>query len=204
MAFHILAHINAHERRLTVKKQHCQGLGGLGLSNPGWSHEEEATPRTVLWLEPGARPTYGPRHRTDSLRLAHDPLLQARLQIHELVPLPLQETGHGDAGPAMNHVCDVLRPHFLANRSPAFTLAPGPLHLQGIQFALQRGDDTVTQLGRSCEVCVTLRALFLTLGFFEARLELRQAVQLLLFLGPARTGAPSLLVKVREEPFHHL
>ena len=76
------------------------------------------------------------------------------LQVEELLPLPLHEPGHRDAGPALDDPGDLLLGDLVPQQG-ALTALIGNLLLR-LQRLLQLGDPAVLQLGGFVEVILPL------------------------------------------------
>src|SRR2546430_926070 len=103
----------------------------------------------------------------DRLVLADDALVQALLEVDELLDLPLHQPGDRNAGPLRDDLGHVLRVDLLLEvRGLALVL------LQLGEALLELGDLAVAQLRRALEVGLALGALGLAVRLLEALLDL--------------------------------
>ena len=108
MLLHVLGHVDADHRPLVVEEELGQRAGQLGLADARRPEEEERPDGTVGVAQPGAAAPDGVGHGGDRLVLPHHALVEGGLQPHQLLHLALQEARDGDAGPAADHLGDVL------------------------------------------------------------------------------------------------
>src|SRR3989339_1278291 len=59
MTFHVLGHVKANERGLVIEHELGKRPGKFGLSNAGWSEENERADGTVRFRNPGTRTAQG-------------------------------------------------------------------------------------------------------------------------------------------------
>ena len=181
---HIFRHINAHEVLFVIEQRFGQGLGQLGLADAGGSQEQEAAQRTVGILDAGAAAENGLRNGLDRLILADDALVQLVLQVQELIPLPLHQLGHGDAGPALDDLGDLLLRH-LVPQEVALPCGTGQGLLM-LQLLFQLRQLAVLQPRRRLQVVALLGLFDLGADALDALtklLDLADAVFLVLPLG---------------------
>jgi hypothetical protein len=96
----------------SVEDELGQGLGQFGLAHPGGPHEDEAADGPVGVLQAGAGPAHRVGHRPHGLFLADHPAAQPRSSmLHQFVAFALQQLADRNAGPAGNHLGDVLVVH---------------------------------------------------------------------------------------------
>ena len=182
---HVLGHVDTHERALVVEQALGQRLGELGLAYAGGAQEEEAADGLVRIGEARTAATYGRGHSGDGLVLADDALMQLALQALELVELALHHLGHGHSGPGAHDLGDLIGGHLLVQAFAILLLLRLERGLGLLNLLLQARDHGVTQLGRTAQIAVTRRALFLALSLVELALELLYVVDGVLLVEPA-------------------
>ena len=104
----VLAHVYAHHgpaRRRTAPRP---APGPARSCRRRWGPAEQERPhRPPRVAQPRPVAPDGVRHGGHGHILAHHPVVQHLLQVHQLVDLALQQPGHGDAGGLRHHLGDV-------------------------------------------------------------------------------------------------
>ncbi len=108
---HVLAHVEADQRRLVVEQELGQRPRQLGLAHARGAEEDERADRALGVLEAGARAAHGLAHGRHGAVLADHALVQLLLHGEQLVGLLLQHALHRDAGPLAHELGDVVRVH---------------------------------------------------------------------------------------------
>ena len=99
MTLHELTHVEADHGVVIVEEELCQRACQLGLADPGWPEEHEATDRPLRVLESGTCAPNGLGDDLDRLILTNEPLVDLLLHLEELGGLLLDEAADGHAGP---------------------------------------------------------------------------------------------------------
>ena len=118
----VLRHIDADHGALIVEQELGQRAGQLGFADAGGPKEHETADGPVGILQSGARPHHGFRHRLHGFVLAHHPLVQLLLQMQQLLHFAFEQLGNRNAGPAADHLGDVLLVHFFLEQAVAVLL----------------------------------------------------------------------------------
>ncbi len=105
---HVLGHVELDERVLVAEEELGEGLGRLGLTDPGWSEEDERAGGTLGVLQPGARPADRARHRGDRVVLADDAFVELVFHAKQLGRLFFGKRSHRDARPGRQDLGDLL------------------------------------------------------------------------------------------------
>ena len=169
---HEFRHVDADHRLVVVEEVFRDGLGQLGLADARRSEEEERAQRPVFVVQTGPRAADGIRDGLHRRRLADDPLAEFLLHAQELLALAFQHLGGRNAGPALDHLGDLLRAHGFLDHQVVVALL-------GLSEApLQVGDDAVAELARSGQVALALGDVELRLGVVQLFLQLAGGVQL--------------------------
>ena len=109
--FHKFTHVDPHHRPIIVKQILRQRLGQFGLADAGWPEEQERPQRPPLVIQPGARAPHSIGHCRHGSLLADNPLAKLIFHLQKLFLLALQHPRHRDAGPALDHLGNLLGPH---------------------------------------------------------------------------------------------
>ena len=182
--FHVLRHVDAHERALVVEQTLGERLGQLGLAHAGGSQKEEAADGLVGIGESGAAAAHGGGHGGHGLVLADHALVQLVLESLELVELALHHLGHGHARPRAHDLGDLVGGHLLVERVLALFLLV-ERGLGGLDLLREARDHAKAQLGGAGEVAVARGALLLALGVVKLAFELLYVVDGVLLVEPA-------------------
>ena len=108
MLLHELRHIEADERFLAAEQERGESARDFGFPDAGGTEEQERSGRTARGLESRAGAADGARQRRDGLLLADDALVQLLFDAQKLGDLFFLNGGHRNAGPARDHVLDVV------------------------------------------------------------------------------------------------
>src|SRR5437899_2698194 len=106
--FHELGHIEADQRLLAAEHELRQGTGNFGFANARWTEEQERADGSVRALQAGTRAADGASQGSEGLVLRDDALVQFFLDAQELLRLFFFDGGNRYAGPARDHILDVL------------------------------------------------------------------------------------------------
>ena len=170
---HELAHVDAHHRVGRVEQELGQRLAQLGLADAGRAQEQERADGPVRVGQAGARAAHRVGHDPDRLLLADHAPPQVRLHAQQLFALALQHPVDRDAGPARDHLGDLLLGHPVLDQ-PEFLLLG---FLRGGQLLLQRRQRAVLDLAHARVVLAALGAFQLQPGLFDLLLDLGRALQ---------------------------
>ena len=119
----VFGHINAHQRVLVVEQEFGQRFGELGFAYTGGAEEDKRTRRALGVFQAGAAAPDGVGQRADGFVLPDDALLQPFFHAQQLFGLGFQHLRERDAGPARNHLGDVLGVDYLVKLMFPFPLA---------------------------------------------------------------------------------
>ena len=147
--------------------------------------------------EPGAAAAHRCRHRGDGVVLSDHALVQALLDVQELLGLPLEHAADRDAGPARHHGGDVVLVDLLLEEG-AVTRDLAETLLLGGERALQLGERAVAQLGGATEVGGQLGALGVVAHLLDALLDVADGADGALLLLPALAQLLGALLEVGE------
>ena len=195
MGFLVLAHIDTGHHGLVVEQELGQRLRELGLSDARGPEEEEGAERTMFVRQ--ARTAAANRIRNGPYRfvLAHDPLVEGRFHIQELILLALEHLAHGDTGPASHNLRDVFRGHGLGHER----ILHGRLaQEQFVDLLLRLSDLAVAQLGHLSVVAFALGDLGLMAEVFELLAGGLDVAQDRFFLVPAFAKGSTFGLLVRK------
>jgi len=109
--FHVLRHIEADQRLVGAEEELRQAARHLRFAHAGRAQEQERTDGTAGILEPGTRAANGAGESRDGLLLRNHPLVQLLLNAEQLLRLLFLDARHRHAGPARNHILNVLAAH---------------------------------------------------------------------------------------------
>ncbi len=133
----VLAHVDAHHGALVIEEELGQGAGQLGLAHPGRAEEDERADRPVGVLQPGARAAHGVGDGAQGVVLPDHPAVQAVFHLDQLLGLAFHQAGDRDAGPAGDHLGDLLGVHFfLEQRALGLHLLQAAFILGQLRFQL--------------------------------------------------------------------
>ena len=108
---HVLAHVEADQRRLVVEEELGERARQLGLADARGAQEDERADRPLGVLEAGAGAADGFADRRHRALLADHAAVQVVLHGEQLVGLFLQHALHRDAGPLAHQLGDVVGVH---------------------------------------------------------------------------------------------
>src|SRR3954468_15927902 len=95
---HVLRHIEADPVLLTSKEFCRQSLCQLGLTNTGWTQEEERPNRALRIFQTRTRTTNSARNGSNRLILPDNMLAQIILKVAQILALALQHLAHRNPG----------------------------------------------------------------------------------------------------------
>ena len=167
---HILGHIDPHQVVLIIKQSLGQSLGKLCLAYACGAQEQEGANGTVGVLNTGTAALDGLGNGADSLILADHTLVEDRLQIQQLLPLPLNQAADGNAGPPLHDLSDFLVGDLVPKESAVRTLLDAALLL--LQLFLSLRQFAVFQLGSLAQVIALLGSLDLSVQLLNLLPEL--------------------------------
>ena len=179
---HILAHVDPHQVLLAVKQSLGQGLGQLRLAHACGTQEQEGTDGLVGVGNAGAASQDGLAHQAHSLVLTHHALVEDVLQVQQLLPLALHQTGHGDAGPPLDDAGDLLLGDLIPQQRAGLALV-GDLLLR-LQRFLQLWNPAVLQLGGLLQVVLPLGLLQVGVSLFQILTQLLHLADGILLVVP--------------------
>ena len=166
MLLHVFRHVEADQRRLVVEQELGERLGELGLADAGRPQEHERADRPVRILQAGARAPHRGRDRVHRLGLADDALAQVVLHAQQLLLLAFQHPVDRNAGPARDHLRDVIGgDRLLQHRALAFGRP------RCLELLLELGDAAVGQLAGALVFALALRIGELDAQLIELGLE---------------------------------
>ncbi len=110
---HEFAHVDPHHRGVVVEEIFGERLGQFGLADAGRAEEQERAEWPPLVVEPCPRAADGIGDGVDGGVLTDDAFVQALFHPQELLTLAFEHPGRGDAGPALDHLGDLLGAHGL-------------------------------------------------------------------------------------------
>mmetsp|Transcript_8552 Transcript_8552/g.24136 ORF Transcript_8552/g.24136 Transcript_8552/m.24136 type:complete len:532 (-) Transcript_8552:1313-2908(-) len=174
VALHVLGHVDANHVLVRVKERAGERLAQLRLPHTRRAEEQKASLGFVGPPDAGAGAQDGIRHRLHGLLLAHDALVQLARQVEEAVLVRLGQLGDRNAGPAADHVRDLLGPHNVAEHgvvlSGLLALLLRALH-NLVAARLEERQLVVSQLGNGYLVVPPLGLLDRYLGVLDLLLH---------------------------------
>ncbi len=179
----VLRHVDANHGALVVEQELGQGAGQLGFADAGGAEEDEAADGTVGILQAGAGADDGLGHGGDGFVLADDALVQLLFQVQQLLHFAFQQAGDGNAGPAADHLGDVLFVNLFLDQAGAAQFG-GFLGFL-LQLAFERHQLAVFQLGGAVEIVLPLGLFDFVPGLLDLLAQLAHALDGGLFGLPA-------------------
>lgn len=153
MLLHVLGHVDPNEVLLIIKELNSEGLGELRFSNSSWTEEEEGTHGGVGVAHSGPRSKDRLSNSSNGLLLAHHAAMKVVREMEEAVLLRLVELCHGDAGPAGNHLSDLIWTNsFRKYGFSVLARALAGILLEFLDGGLGFGDRTIAEVGNTREV----------------------------------------------------
>ena len=140
---HVFGHVQADHGLLAVEEFGGQGLGELGLADPGGTEEQEGADGAAGVLHAGPGALHGLGDGAHGLVLSDHARPQALAQLQEALALALEQLAHRDPGPAGDDLRDLLGSHDLTEERSG----GARLGLEAGRLLLELGNDAVTQLG---------------------------------------------------------
>ena len=178
------------QRVLVVEQELRQRLGQLGLADAGGAEEHERADRAVRILQAGAGAAHRGRDRLHRFGLADDALAELLLHAQELLLLAFEHPVDRHAGPARDHLRDVVGGHrLLDHRALAFAA------FDRLQLLLQLGNAAIGQFAGALVLALALRIGELDAQRIELGLELLRVGELVLLRLPARGEIGRLLLE---------
>ena len=111
MLLHELRHVEPDQALFAAKQETRQRAGDFGLADARRPEEQERTSRTARGLQAGTGSPDGTCQGGNRLFLADDPPMQFVFNAQKFGDLFFFDRGHRDAGPAGDHIFDVLFGH---------------------------------------------------------------------------------------------
>src|SRR5690606_3536695 len=170
---HELAHVDADHGVGAVEQELSQGLAQLGLADAGRAQEQEAAIGPVRVAQAGAAATDGVGHRPHRLVLADHALVQRLFHAQQLLALALEHLADRNAGPARDHLGDLLGGHPVLQQLETAALDL----LGGLELLLQLGDAAVLDFAGAAVVLAPVRRLQFQPGLLQLLLQLGGAGQ---------------------------
>ncbi len=171
--FHELAHVDADHGVAAVEQELGQRLAQLGLAHAGRAQEQERAAGPVRVGQAGTRTAHRVGDDLDRLFLAHHPLMQHVLHAQQLVALAFQHAVDRNAGPARDHLGDLLGGDPVLDQ-----LELGVFRfLRRVQLLFQLRQLAVLQFAHAAEVLAPLRRFQFQLHLFDLLLDLGGALQ---------------------------
>ena len=133
--------------------------------------------------------------------LANDPLREMVFHPRELLALALDQSFHGDSGPAAHDLRNRLRVDFFLHERVTPGLAGIQRRLRGLEAVLQVADFAVADAGRGFEVAATLCLLEFDVLLRDPLFERLYGVEFFLLVAPAGGQGAIPLLKLREFAF---
>src|SRR5208283_2962781 len=116
MLLHELRHVEADQGFFRAEHELRQGTRHFGFADAGRSQEKERANRPVRTLQSRARTADRPGQRADRFILRNDALVQLFFDAQQLLRLFFLDRGDGNAGPARNHIFDILAANYAGRR----------------------------------------------------------------------------------------
>ncbi len=185
MALLVLAHVDAHDGSLVVEQVVGKRSSELRLADPRRPEEQERADRAVRIGQAGARAPDRVRDGFYRFDLVDDPLVEGRLEMHELLHLAFHEPRYRNPGPSRHDLSDVFLGDLLV-QEPSVALHLGERGVLGLELTIQLHEGAVAELGRALQIGIALGALGFGPGLFDLRLELADLIDALLLLLPVR------------------
>ena len=180
---HILGHVDPNHVLFIVKQAFCQRLCKLRLTYTGGAKEQEAADGPVRVLNPRTGAHNGFCHRAHSLILTDHTLMQGIFQMEQLLLLPFHQLCNGNAGPALDDLCDLVLRDLIPQQGVCTLLILYSL-LCLLQCLLCLRQLAVFQLGCVLQIVILLRLFDLTIQLFNLFPELLNPANGVLFVLP--------------------
>ena len=161
------------------------------LPTPVGPEEDERADRPPRVLDARARADDGVGDELHRLVLADHALVQDLVEAQQLLALALHQPRDRDAGPARDHLGDLVLGHLLAQQPRRRPASRSSRSSSRLQPPLELGQPAVAQLGSAVEVVAALGLLDLAphlLELLAQRLQLADRLALGLPLGGHRVG----------------
>ena len=179
---HVLRHVESHDCALVVEHELRQGLCKLRLPHSRRSEEDKRADRPVRILEPRAGTAQRVRDRIDRLLLPHDSLVEARLHVHELLHLALEQPIDGDSRPGGDDGGDVVLVDLFLDHP-----LDGADRLAALrELVLERRQEAVPDLRHTLQVAVPLGPFCLHAKVVDLPRDLLDPVEHVFLARPAR------------------
>src|SRR6185369_1644675 len=112
MLLHELRHVETDERAFTAEQKRSERTSNFGFTDTGWTKKQERTDRTQRILQSGTRTANCTSQRRDGRTLRNDALVKLDFDAKQLLRLFFFQRVNRNAGPARDHVFNVVTRHF--------------------------------------------------------------------------------------------
>ena len=144
--FHEFRHVEADQRLLAAEQAIGKRPRHLGLADTGGAQEEERPCRPIDRFQAGPRAADRPSEGRNGAVLAYDAPVQVLFEAQQLGHLFFFDGGHGHAGPAGDHLFDVILAHRRCHGLILLLLALQPTQVLALLALLVRIESRLLEL----------------------------------------------------------
>ena len=192
---HVFRHIETDHRLLVIEEELGESPCQLCLSDPGGAQEDEGADGPVGIGEACPPAPHRVGDGADGIVLPDHAVVEAFLDVEQLLDLALQHLGDRDVRPVGDDLRDVLGVDLLLEQGMV-TAHLTESRLFGGEAALQLAELTIAELGCAREVRRALSPLRLVLDLLDPLLDVADPVHRPLLLLPALAQTAGLLLQV--------